>query len=199
MIFHEGKVCWLRNTVLCLQVVDMVMLKSFRELTDTDVTSDPLILLPCGHVFTTSTLDGHMAMAEAYSCDAAANNADRAGCDSGVGKGITGSNSSGGRAVPGKGQGLGQLDEGSACDAATDLQPWTTPLYRSDFPPPKGCPDCRKVIAGVKRYGRVVLHSQLGVTQRKHAEAIRWVWLTQLQPEMQAAAHKYASKQSSEL
>jgi hypothetical protein len=55
------------------------------------------------------------------------------------------------------------------------LEAWGAPLHRSDFPTPKGCPDCRRLIAGVRRYGRVVLHSQLGVTQRKHAEAVRCV------------------------
>jgi hypothetical protein len=58
-------------------------------------------------------------------------------------------------------------------DSASDLEPWGVPLHRSDYPTPKHCPDCRALISGVRRYGRVVMHSQLGVTQRKYAEAIR--------------------------
>eukprot|EP00878_Enallax_costatus_P030455 GHUV01033159.1.p1 GENE.GHUV01033159.1~~GHUV01033159.1.p1 ORF type:complete len:212 (+),score=65.09 GHUV01033159.1:79-714(+) len=39
---------------------------SFKDLNDDDVSKDPLARLPCGHVFTTSTLDGWMEMNAAY-------------------------------------------------------------------------------------------------------------------------------------
>jgi hypothetical protein len=49
-----------------LQVVDLVLLNSFADFDESAVDSVPLLLLPCGHVFTTSTLDGWMDMAAAY-------------------------------------------------------------------------------------------------------------------------------------
>ncbi|WIA41121.1 hypothetical protein OEZ86_004749 [Tetradesmus obliquus] len=48
------------------QVVDLVMLSTFADLDDSAVDADPLLLLPCGHVFNTSTLDGWMDMTAAY-------------------------------------------------------------------------------------------------------------------------------------
>lgn len=110
-----------------LQVVDLVMCSTFADLTDDDVTSDPLVLLPCKHVFVTSTLDGHLEMSTAYS-------------------------SSSGSSV---------------------LPAWQQPLYREDFSRPKGCPSCRTLVSGVRRYGRVMLHNLLGLTQRRHAQHIR--------------------------
>lgn len=106
------------------------MYSSFSSLTDDNVTADPLIMLPCKHVFTTSTLDGHLDMASAYHA----------------------------------------LD--STC-SGTNLTTWVKPVNRDDFPVPKGCPQCRRLIVGVRRYGRIVLHSQLGLTQRKHVELVR--------------------------
>jgi hypothetical protein len=52
--------------LLQLQVVDLVMLNTFADLDESAVDSDPLLLLLCGHVFTTSTLDGWMNMSDAY-------------------------------------------------------------------------------------------------------------------------------------
>jgi hypothetical protein len=52
--------------LLQLQVVDLVMLSTFADLDESAVDSDPLLLLLCGHVFTTSTLDGWMNMSDAY-------------------------------------------------------------------------------------------------------------------------------------
>lgn len=118
-----------------MQVVEMLLFTTFKDLSDADVTADPLIVLPCGHLFTTSTLDGLMAMSEAYAP-------------------VTPAGSS------------------SNEEALTE---WGAPLSRDDFPPPKACPDCRRVIGRVRRYGRVVMHNQLGVMQRKYAEDIRWV------------------------
>jgi hypothetical protein len=131
----------------------MYLLKTFGELTDADVTADPLIMLPCGHLFSTMTLDGHMGMAEAYevssSTAAVSGNSSTTAADGG--------NSS--------------SSESQSCHS--DLKPYGTPKHRSDFPQPKHCPNCRGFIAGVRRYGRIVLHSQLGVTQRTYAEAVR--------------------------
>jgi len=119
-------------------VVDVICFKTFDELTGDDVDADPLLLLPCGHLYTTSTLDGHMGMAEAYMA-------------------------------------AGEQSASSSSRAATAvLQEWLLPLSRSDYVTPKGCPDCRQLVVGLKRYNRVVLHSQLGLMQRKHAEAIRY-------------------------
>lgn len=42
------------------------MLSTFADLDDSAVDADPLLLLPCGHVFNTSTLDGWMDMTAAY-------------------------------------------------------------------------------------------------------------------------------------
>ena len=44
----------------------MVMLDSYSE---TDVNQDPVFVLKCGHIFTWGTLDGHMALQDAYDCD----------------------------------------------------------------------------------------------------------------------------------
>jgi hypothetical protein len=151
----------------------MLLFKTFVELTDAEVTADPLVLLPCGHLFTTSTLDGHMAMADAYErkapstapahTPAGAASSSEQGCSS----------SSGQPTSSGGGSSSGQQDSSCHGDPASELEPWGAPIPRSDFPPPKGCPDCRQLVAGVRRYGRVVQHSLLGMTQRKHAEAVR--------------------------
>ena len=49
-----------------LQEVDMIMLRKYGELTDEELTEDPLIVLSCGHAFLTSTLDGHMGITDFY-------------------------------------------------------------------------------------------------------------------------------------
>lgn len=114
-----------------LQVVDMLMFKTFDDLSEEDITEDPLLVLHCGHAYTTSTMDGHMEISTAYAPAPA------------------------------------------TASSSSVLQTWQEPLSRSDFAIPKACPDCRALVVGVRRYGRVVLHSQLGLTQRKHAEAVR--------------------------
>lgn len=48
------------------QVVDMIMLTSYEE---HNVDDDPIIVLPCGHLYTVSSLDGHLAMKEVYKRD----------------------------------------------------------------------------------------------------------------------------------
>ena len=48
------------------QTVDFI---EFNEYRDTDLDSDPVIILNCGHVFTVSTLDGLMDMAKYYELD----------------------------------------------------------------------------------------------------------------------------------
>lgn len=49
-----------------IQEVDLLTMKLFEDLTDEDVNEDPLIVLPCSHVFTASTLDGVMELHKAY-------------------------------------------------------------------------------------------------------------------------------------
>lgn len=44
----------------------MIMMTRFGDLTPEEVAADPLIVLSCGHAFTTSTLDGHMGHARFY-------------------------------------------------------------------------------------------------------------------------------------
>ncbi len=38
------------------------MLRTFDELKPDDVDEDPLVVLSCGHAFTTSTLDGTVGL-----------------------------------------------------------------------------------------------------------------------------------------
>ena len=47
-------------------VVDMINMTSYS---DHDVDEDPVIFLPCGHFYATSTLDGHIEMHKAYEMD----------------------------------------------------------------------------------------------------------------------------------
>lgn len=54
--------------MLLLQVVDVVMQSAFSELDDQAVSLDPIIRLPCGHVFTTSTLDGKYRQVSVSHC-----------------------------------------------------------------------------------------------------------------------------------
>ncbi|KXZ55297.1 hypothetical protein GPECTOR_3g432 [Gonium pectorale] len=48
------------------QVVDYVLLRTFGELDDEDVSADPLVPLRCGHVYTASSLDGHLRLEERF-------------------------------------------------------------------------------------------------------------------------------------
>jgi hypothetical protein len=47
-------------------VVDLLKWSTFADLKESAVDRDPLLLLPCGHAYKTSTLDGWMSMSEAY-------------------------------------------------------------------------------------------------------------------------------------
>lgn len=47
-------------------VVDMICLTTYQE---HDVDSDPIVVLPCGHFYATSTLDGLFQMNQAYEID----------------------------------------------------------------------------------------------------------------------------------
>eukprot|EP00210_Caulerpa_lentillifera_P007090 g6783.t1 len=49
--------------------VDIIEFRTYRELTDEDLTVDPLIVLECGHAYLMSTLDGHMELEEFYARD----------------------------------------------------------------------------------------------------------------------------------
>lgn len=56
------------RAMLCaVQGVDLLMLRTLGDMDDAAPSEDPLVVLPgCGHAFTTSTLDGHMALHEVY-------------------------------------------------------------------------------------------------------------------------------------
>ena len=45
------------------RVVDFITYETYEDL---DLDTDPVIILPCGHLFSASTLDGHMNMKAAY-------------------------------------------------------------------------------------------------------------------------------------
>ncbi|GMH38367.1 hypothetical protein BSKO_06251 [Bryopsis sp. KO-2023] len=48
------------------QVVDYINLTSFGDLTEADVNEDPLVILDCGHVISTSSMDQHMSLDSYY-------------------------------------------------------------------------------------------------------------------------------------
>lgn len=54
------------DDMLKLRVCDIIMISTYK---DHNVDDDPIIFLPCGHFFSTSTLDGHLAISEVYHCD----------------------------------------------------------------------------------------------------------------------------------
>jgi len=132
------------------QVVDWISMRSFSELDPADVDTDPLIALPCGHTFATSTLDGHMEMAVAYG---AAAHGGRSG--------------PGGGSMAGSGPGGGSSgSSGSSSAAGTSV--WGAPLALPDeMMKVKGCPQCRAPIGRVRRYGRVVNKAVVDLTQLK--------------------------------
>lgn len=51
-----------------LQVYDMIMLerKTVRDISDEELSEDPLLFLSCGHAFPMSNLDGHLELVEHY-------------------------------------------------------------------------------------------------------------------------------------
>ncbi|KAL7565937.1 hypothetical protein ACA910_008397 [Epithemia clementina (nom. ined.)] len=48
------------------RVVDMIMFETYKDL---DVDCDPILVLPCGHFFSVSTLDGHIEIDRVYERD----------------------------------------------------------------------------------------------------------------------------------
>ena len=48
------------------QIVDMIALASYEE---HDVDEEPVLVLPCEHVYTLSTLDGHLGLGQVYDVD----------------------------------------------------------------------------------------------------------------------------------
>ncbi|KAI9097309.1 hypothetical protein DFS34DRAFT_685944 [Phlyctochytrium arcticum] len=48
------------------QQVDMILFDTYGN---TDVNEDPIIVLPCKHIFTMSTLDGHLRLSSCYELD----------------------------------------------------------------------------------------------------------------------------------
>lgn len=47
-------------------IVDLICCESYE---DHDVDADPIVCLPCGHIYSISTLDGHLGLSEVYSRD----------------------------------------------------------------------------------------------------------------------------------
>ena len=60
---------WTLLSSSALQEVDMIIFRKYGDLTDEELTQDPLIVLSCGHAFLTSTLDAHMGITEFYQKD----------------------------------------------------------------------------------------------------------------------------------
>lgn len=42
------------------------MFRTFTDLSEEEVSNDPLVILDCGHVFLMSTMDHHMEMGKYY-------------------------------------------------------------------------------------------------------------------------------------
>jgi hypothetical protein len=105
-------------------VVDHI---EMAEYGDHDVNKDPVVVLPCGHFFSTSTLDGHFGMSEVYV---------RTGIDS--------------------------LEYVAL-----------NPLAHANISEkPRSCPQCRKVVHSINRYGRIFRLSELRSLERKHAISV---------------------------
>ena len=104
------------------QIPDMITMDSYA---DANLDADPACVLPCGHIFTVSTLDGIMELKEYYI-----------------------------HTEP------SQDSSGVA---------WIRPRGLSQVPmsQPKSCPLCKQVIHSVRRYGRVLNHMALRVSERK--------------------------------
>ena len=54
-----------------VQLIDVVEMRCFGEITDDDLNNDPLVVLGCGHACTISTLDGIMELENFYERGAA--------------------------------------------------------------------------------------------------------------------------------
>ena len=97
----------------------MIMFTTYR---DHNVDEDPIAVLPCGHFYSISTLDGHVGMQSAYI---------------------------------------------KSRDQFIDTEPLFGGRNTISTKPPC-CPDCRKIIHSVKRYGRILNFAELHVMERKH-------------------------------
>jgi hypothetical protein len=51
----------------CQQVVGVPESTTLREVTDCELDSDPLVVLPCGHAFLRSVADSFMGLSSFYS------------------------------------------------------------------------------------------------------------------------------------
>ena len=166
-------------------IVDLVMMTTLGEC---EPDKDPLIVLPCGHAYTVSTLDSHMEMDKVYRAGRSVG--DRGGQESG-------SRSSSGRAEaeggvegsPSTARGISAAgaaalaramaststlptDQNSDEDDSSAAVQWTSvrAFESHDLWAVKGCPDCRAPITSIWRYGRAVKKAMMDQSERKFAE-----------------------------
>lgn len=94
---------------------------------ESDPSSDPLVFLPCKHVFSMSTMDGWLGLSEVYS----------------------------------------QEEDSSAREPA---RKWVapTPFSKTMSLESRGCPNCRRTIFGVRRYGRVLHKVCVDVSYKRY-------------------------------
>jgi hypothetical protein len=100
-------------------VVDLLNFSSYQDI---DLDESPIVVLSCGHLKTTETMDGIMNMSQFYFMD-------------------------------------------------PETQDWRAdafPGQPSDLIPVPACPDCRKPIVGIKRYGRIIKMAQLDQALKRY-------------------------------
>ena len=101
----------------------MIMILPYESLI---LDGDPILILPCGHFYTMSTLDRHLGLKTVY-----------------------------------------HWEENVWKFIATKKI-----IAASNEKMTKHCPDCRKVIHSIKRYGRIIHFFELKSLERKHMKSI---------------------------
>jgi hypothetical protein len=119
------------------------MATTFDQLDESTVNLDPLVVLPCGHAFLTSTLDGHLEMSSVYQAGQSA---------------AAGGTASSSTAAQG--------------GSESPLSLWLWPVTPEEVPKPKGCPTCRGTSKACG-YGRMTALTRAGLLQRKALDSRR--------------------------